>query len=253
MTPSVSLRGFDLPAFAAGKSLLPSISCAFQPIVDARSRSVIAYEALVRGIKGEPASEVIGAVHPSLLAAFDEHCRTVALRQAARLRLTSDLHLNLMPQAVQFGTDCLSSTWKAARRHRIPLASLIVEVTEQEIVGDEARFLQLCEQYRGAGMRIALDDFGAGFSGLNFLAEFQPDELKLDRSFVRGIARHGPRQAIVRAILQVCRDLGIDFIAEGVETHDEFSWFCDEGVHLFQGYLFARPGFESLPTPTFPV
>ncbi len=237
---------------ATQPALLPAISCAFQPIVDARSRRVIAYEALVRGRRGEPAGQVIGSVAPPLLAAFDERCRAVALRHAARLGIRTDLHLNLMPHAVQFGTDCLASTREAARRHGILLRSLVIEVTEQEIVGDEARFLQLCELYRGAGMRIAMDDFGTGFSGLNLLTEFQPDELKLDRAFVRGIARHCPRQAIVRGILQVCRDLGIDFIAEGVETRDEFHWFCDEGVHLFQGYLFARPGFESLPEPTFP-
>ena len=57
---------------------------------------------------------------------------------------------------------------------------------------------------------------------------------------------------IVRAILQVCRDLGIDFIAEGIETYDELRWFCDEGVRLFQGFFFGRPGFEVLPAPHLP-
>lgn len=187
-----------------------------------------------------------------MLASFDEHCRIMALRHAKHLGLQTDLHLNLMPCAVKLDTDCLASTREAARRHGIAFRSLVIEVTEQEIVGDEARLVQLCDVYRGAGMRIAMDDFGAGFSGLNLLTEFQPDELKLDRAFVHDISRHGPRQAIVRGVLQVCRDLGIDFIAEGVETYDEFHWFCDEGVHLFQGYLFARPGFESLPEPVFP-
>ncbi len=244
-----------LPASApldSVRSLLPAISCAFQPIVDAHARSIVAYEALVRGAHGESAAEVFGSVPPALLAAFDEHCRTVALRHAERLGVAADLHLNLMPHSVQFGRDCLLSTRRAASHHRIPLHSLVIEITEQEIVGDEARFLQLCELYRGAGLRIALDDFGAGFSGLNILAAFQPDQLKLDQTFVRGVARHGPRQAIVRGVFQVCRDLGIDLIAEGIESRDEFSWFCDEGVHLFQGYFFARPGFESLPIPVFP-
>jgi EAL domain-containing protein (putative c-di-GMP-specific phosphodiesterase class I) len=82
---------------------------------------------------------------------------------------------------------------------------------------------------------------------LNLLAEFQPDIVKLDMGLVRGIDSHGPRQAIVRAISQVCVDLGIDFVIEGVETVDEFAWFSDLGAHLFQGYLFAKPMFEGMP------
>jgi EAL domain-containing protein (putative c-di-GMP-specific phosphodiesterase class I) len=69
---------------------------------------------------------------------------------------------------------------------------------------------------------------------------------------VRGIERHGPRQAIVRAVAQACSDLGIDVVAEGVETVQEYSWFADLGIRLFQGYLFAKPGFEIFPTVQYP-
>ena len=77
--------------------------------------------------------------------------------------------------------------------------------------------------------------------------------VKLDMKLVRGIESHGPRQAIVRAILQACNDLGIDLLAEGVETVDEFRWFRDEGVQYFQGYLLAKPAFEKLPGFCTPV
>jgi blue light- and temperature-responsive anti-repressor len=69
---------------------------------------------------------------------------------------------------------------------------------------------------------------------------------------VRGIDGSGPRQAIVRALIQVCDDLGIEVIAEGIETRAEFSWFRDRGVRLFQGYLFGRPAFEALAEPLWP-
>ena len=82
---------------------------------------------------------------------------------------------------------------------------------------------------------------------MNLLSEFQPDIVKLDMALVIGIQSHGPRQAIVRAIAQVCVDLGIDFVIEGVETVDEFSWFNDLGANLYQGYLFAKPMFEAMP------
>jgi len=71
-------------------------------------------------------------------------------------------------------------------------------------------------------------------------------------ALMRGIESNGPRQAIVRAIASVCVDLGIDLMAEGVETLDEFQWLKDEGIRLFQGYLFAKPGFASLPPAEFP-
>jgi len=71
--------------------------------------------------------------------------------------------------------------------------------------------------------------------------------IKLDMNLVRGIGHRGPRQSIARAIAMVCNDLGIDVIAEGIETQDEFTWFRDEGVRLFQGYYFAKPAFEALP------
>jgi EAL domain-containing protein (putative c-di-GMP-specific phosphodiesterase class I) len=75
--------------------------------------------------------------------------------------------------------------------------------------------------------------------------------IKLDMNLVRSIESRGPRQSIVRAIHQVCDDLGIDVIAEGVETAAELDWFRQQGIHLFQGYLFARPAFEQLLQASF--
>ena len=86
----------------------------------------------------------------------------------------------------------------------------MLEVTEGEIIADMTHFASLINEYRGLGLKVAIDDFGAGYSGLNLLVNFQPDQIKLDMFLVRGIEAHGPRQAIVRAIDQACRDLGVD-------------------------------------------
>jgi EAL domain-containing protein (putative c-di-GMP-specific phosphodiesterase class I) len=101
-------------------------------------------------------------------------------------------------------------------------------------------------------VKVAIDDFGAGYSGLNLLSNFQPDQIKLDRCLIFGIESHCPRQSIVRAIVQVCRDLEIEVVAEGVETVGEYAWLMNAGVKLFQGYLFAKPAFESLPLVHYP-
>ena len=106
-------------------------------------------------------------------------------------------------------------------------------------------------------LSVRLEPFAAGlrdhrYSGLNLLSNFQPDQIKLDMSLIRGIERHGPRQAIARAIGHVCFELGIDVIAEGVETLEEYGWLAKAGVRLFQGYLFAKPAFEAFPPVHYP-
>ena len=227
---------------------LPECTFAFQPIVNMQTRAIVAYEALVRGPRGESAGTIINEIAPEDLPRFDEFCRSSAMRLASRLGIACDLNLNLVPQGFHADRDCLASTLDAAIEFNFFPERLVVEVTEGEVLGNQERFTDLMDVYRGLGMRLAIDDFGSGYSGLNLLADFQPDQIKLDKTLARGIANRGPRQAIVRGILQVCRDLGIELVAEGVETADEFRWFCDEGVHLFQGYFFGRPGFELLPS-----
>lgn len=225
----------------------PPASFAFQPIVDADSRSIRAYEALIRGRANESAGEVFAQVARDDLHRFDEYARESAIALAAALGLQCSLNLNILPQSVALSDAALRRTVAAAAAVKLPLERLVLEVTEGEMIVDQAGFAEVVNRYRGMGLKVAIDDFGAGYSGLNLLADFQPDMLKLDMNLVRGIEGRGPRQAIVRAILQACNDLGIDFLAEGVETLDEYRWFRDQGVYLFQGYLLARPGFESLP------
>ena len=231
---------------------MPDCTFAFQPIVNARTRATVAYEALVRGPHGESASTIINEITRADLPRFDERCRSLAMKLATQLGITCDLNLNLVPQGFHADRDCLASTLDAAIEYNFFPERLVVEVTEGEVLGNQERFTDLMDVYRGLGMRLAIDDFGSGYSGLNLLADFQPDQIKLDKNLARGIPSRGPRQAIVRAIIQVCRDLGIELIAEGIETAEEFHWLYDEGVCLFQGYFFGRPGFQLLPAVHVP-
>lgn len=222
-------------------------SFAYQPIVDTQAGVAYSHEALVRGRNNEPAYQVLKRYSGDEMPAFDAACRAKAIEVAARIGVHTHLNLNFLPSAVFNEATGLDSTIEAANLHSFPLNRIIVEATEGEAISDHARFAKVVNEYRRAGIRFAIDDFGAGYSGLNLLSEFQPDMVKLDMALVRGIESNGPRQAIVRAIAQVCVDLGIDLVAEGVETVDEFSWFNALGVHLYQGYLFAKPMFEAMP------
>lgn len=225
----------------------PGFTYAFQPIIHAARREVFSYEALIRGEHNEPAGYLLQQVAPCDLHKFDEESRIVAIELAARMGLASRLNLNFLPLSIESSPTAISSILAAAEKHGICPEQLVLEILEKELISDFERFDAAVNEHRDKGLSFAIDDFGAGYAGLNLLADFQPEFIKLDMYLVRGIDSNGPRQAIVRGILRTCLDLGIDVIAEGVETNDEYDWLRNEGVELFQGWLFARPEFEQLP------
>ena len=238
-----SLRGC-----AGCREPLPfEISMAFQPIVDLRTRDCFAYEALVRGPNGEGAAFVFGQLGDGVLYGFDQACRIKAVEMAAKLAMTTALSINFMPNAVYEPRHCIQSTLDASRRTGFPLEQIIFEASEAERITRQDRLIEILREYQTFGFRTAIDDFGAGYAGLSLLANFQPDLVKLDIELVRGIDTSRPRQAILKGVLDTCRSLGIEVIAEGVETADEMKALADGGVYLMQGYHFARPGFEALP------
>lgn len=222
---------------------------AFQPIVDLRDGSVYAYEALVRGRDGGGAASVFEHVTPDNQYHFDQQCRTTAIQLAAELGMESRLSVNFMPNAVYDPRRCMRSTLAAAKDACFPLERLIFEITEVERVRDTSHLKRIVEYYRSCGCLTAIDDFGAGHSGLGLLADFQPDIIKLDMGLVRGIDQDRPRQAIVRGFRTVCDELGVIMIAEGIETANERDALQDLGIDLMQGYLFARPATARLPAP----
>ena len=230
----------------------PDFTFAFQPIVDTQAREVVSYEALIRGPGKESAHQILRQVPADTMYAFDQNARVKAIGLALRLGISCNLNLNFLPRSLGSSTESILTTLEAAKGANLPVNRIVLEAVEGEIIDDTSHFIKLINKYRGLGLMVAIDDFGAGYSGLNLLADFQPDQVKLDMKLIRGIERHGPRQAIVRAINQICLDLGIDVIAEGIETESEYMWLASQGIHLYQGYLFAKPGFESFPEVYYP-
>lgn len=228
------------------------VSFAFQPIIDAERRIVTAYEALMRGINQESAASLLRHVTPDGLVALDREARRKALEHVTRLKLAAALHLNVAQGGLSDTAQSVRELHEFARESGLKPNMLVLEIGEHEILRDVREFARAVGALRAAGVRLAIDDFGAAWSALNLLADYQPDFIKLDMTLIRGIQGHGPRQSIVRAILAACESLGIQVIAEGVEAEREYAWLRAEGVTLFQGYLIAPPGFESLPTARFP-
>ena len=237
-----------------GDALDFEFSMAFQPIVDLRDNSIFAYEALVRGCDGSGAAAILGKVNEQNRYAFDQACRVKAVELASRLKIPCFVSINFLPNAVYQAATCIRATLEAARRFGFPTERLIFEITENEELVDKEHLKNIIREYRRKGFKTAIDDFGAGYSGLNLLAEFQPDIIKLhDMALVRSICTDPVRQAIVQGILGVCKALKIDVIAEGVETHAELQQLLTLGINLYQGYLFAKPEYETLPKVNWPA
>lgn len=226
------------------------LQMAFQPIVDVVRREVFAYEALVRGPNGEGAGWVLERITAETLYRFDQTCRVLAIDTAAKLGLgDAKLSINFAPNAVYEPASCIRLTLAAADRVSLPVDRLMFELTEGERITDPQHALSVLAYYQQRGFATAIDDFGAGFAGLQLLIQIQPQVLKIDMDLVRGIDHHRPRQAVVGGVLRIAQELGCTVIAEGVETEREYAWLRAAGVRLFQGYFFARPELGALPQP----
>ncbi len=221
-------------------------SFAFQPIIKVTENAIVSYEALIRGTANEPAATILKQIEAADEPQFHTGCLIAIIELAARLKLQTGVNINFPPSILRSAPDAIHALLSAAERCQIDPARIVLEVLESEIISDSDAFAADLNAYRDSGLIFAIDDFGAGYAGLNLLSDFQPDLIKLDRHLVRGIESNGPRQAIVCGILRTCLDLGVDVLAEGVETAAEFVWLRRAGIDLFQGYLFARPSFEQL-------
>jgi EAL domain-containing protein (putative c-di-GMP-specific phosphodiesterase class I) len=219
---------------------------AFQPIVDSRTRAVVAYEALLR--TDEPslmrpdillgAAERLNRVH-DVGRAVRNAVAAVADAAAPDTMLFVNLHgLDLNDEHLYAPSAPLSS-----------LASrVILEITERVALDGVPDAAKRIDMLRRMGYRIAVDDLGAGYAGLASLAALEPEIVKLDMSLVRGIAENKTKRRVVGAMATLCRELGSRVVAEGIETEEEYAATLEAGVELLQGYLFARParGFATV-------
>ncbi|SDN61140.1 EAL domain, c-di-GMP-specific phosphodiesterase class I (or its enzymatically inactive variant) [Pseudomonas arsenicoxydans] len=225
-------------------------SFAYQPIVDLRDQSIFANEALVRGVNGEGAMSILAHVTDDNRYRFDQLCRTRAIEGAAALNMQTHLSINFMPNAVYRPELCIRSTLEAAKKYDFPINRLIFETLESQPVDNYRHLTNILREYREFGFKTAIDDFGAGYSGLNLLADFQPDLIKLDMALIRDVDRDRVRQAIVRGIVTICAELNVTVIAEGIESAGERDFLADCGIFLMQGYWFAKPAFKALAQVT---
>ncbi|WP_293994287.1 diguanylate phosphodiesterase [Sphaerotilus sp.] len=225
----------------------PPISFAFAPVYDADQETVVSHEAHLCTQDGDPPDAVLAqCVTQQDRARLDLEARVLAIGLAARLGLTTGLTLGLAAHHPHQAAQALHSVLDTATQCGVAPERITIAVDQDRMTGDPLVLASIIQQYRAAGLKICLDHFGAGRSGLNQVESLQPDSIALNENLVRGIESSGPRQAIVRGILQTCDDLGIDVIAKHVATPAEYDWLRAEGITFFQGPLIGPALFEML-------
>jgi EAL domain-containing protein (putative c-di-GMP-specific phosphodiesterase class I) len=221
---------------------------AFQPIVDIAANRTFAYEALVRTDEESLRRTDVLIATAERLGRIHDLGRTV---RAAVARTACDLADDILMFVNVHGLELTDEDLFSDRCALAPIASRVVlEITERiglDEVAGPARVAML----RRRGYRIAVDDLGAGYAALGALATLEPEIVKLDMSLVRDIDRHATKRRVVGAIATLCRELGSQVVAEGVETHAELATLRDAGIDLIQGFLLARPARE-LTMPLVP-
>ncbi|GGA95163.1 diguanylate phosphodiesterase [Agarivorans gilvus] len=226
-------------------------SMAFQPIVHYPSKQIFGYEALVRGLNNEPAYTIISQLSEQNRYRFDQLCRVKAIALAAELKLPGMLSINFLPNAVYQPERCIRTTLEAAQKYQFPIQQIMFEFIETEQVTDTQHIKNIVAHYQQLGFKTAIDDFGAGYSNLNLLADFQTDIVKLDMALIRNIDSDAARQTILKHSLAMFKELKVTVLAEGIESREEMRFLNACGVELMQGYYFAKPGFQSLPQVDF--
>jgi diguanylate cyclase (GGDEF)-like protein len=220
----------------------------YQPVVELASGRVVGYEALVRPLhpdgRAVSSADFIAVAETSGLI---QPLGDLVVRQVLQDARDSGLLERGLGLAVNFSTQQLGCSGLAqelvatARRFGCQTALITVEVTETALIEQPERTREELAQLRQAGFRVVLDDFGIGYSSLNWLAELPIDGLKIDRSFTATMLEDRRRRALIAAVVNLARELQLEVVAEGIELEEQREALLAMGCVLGQGYLFAPP------------
>jgi EAL domain-containing protein (putative c-di-GMP-specific phosphodiesterase class I) len=225
-----------------------ALSLKFQPQFDLRTGAGVGVEALARwtlpGGKSVapsvfiPIAERTGMIHALGAWVLEAACAAVYACSAPGAQL---LTLSVNVSALQVNKGFCSVIRECMRHTGFPAKQLELEITESALIGDTELTIECLEQWKELGVQIALDDFGSGYSSLNYLGRLPVDRLKVDQSLVHRMSVDKRSAIVLRSILSLGAELGIDVLAEGVETEQQLQMLTDLGCPRAQGYLLGHP------------
>jgi len=224
-----------------GKLLTPH----FQPIVSLAQKKIMGYEALIRGPSDSPLHSPFNlfttAEQFNLSTRLEFLCREITIQRYADLNIKEKLFINASPLVLLQPEFKKGETLRLLDQYGVNPRSVVIELTEHKPADNYEIMRASAKHYRGMGFEIALDDLGAGYSGLRLWAELLPEYVKIDKHFIHGLHDDPVKLNFVRSIQSMAVSLNCGVIAEGIETEGEFKAIEKLGITHAQGYFFARP------------
>lgn len=225
----------------------PRLFSHYQPIISLSSGDILGWEALARCPKDSPFespallfdfAEEIGS-----LFALEEACRHAAIKGVGLLKSDQKLFINVHPKTMVDPNFQPGKTLELLNIYGLRPINIVFEITERHPIKDFNAFHSALDHYRSQGYLVAIDDVGAGYSGLWTIAETKPDFIKIDMSLIRGIDTNPMKRSLLEAILSFAEKIECRLIAEGIETDRELSSIMSMAVHYGQGFHICRPNF----------
>ena len=227
------------------------IRTVFQPIISLTDGSVYGYEALSRGPKGtdmeNPSMLFFYAQKYNKLWELELLCRSKAIETVHAHKAQMKLFLNVNPNIMRDPKFIQGFTKDYISQYSINPENVIFEITENEAINNLTDFLQTIRNYKDQNYKIAIDDAGAGYSGLNLISDVCPHFIKIDMNLIRDIDKEVTKQSLVRSMAEFASLSHTYLIAEGIETENELVKLIDIGVHYGQGFFIQKPCESLLP------
>jgi EAL domain-containing protein (putative c-di-GMP-specific phosphodiesterase class I) len=228
----------------------------YQPIVSLRDGRIVGFEALLRWQHPEkglqqpsaflPLAEETDLIVPIDGWVLEEACRQTKLWEADYPSASLVAMINLSTRQLE-GGGLARTIEEVLRQVALKVHTLALDITEGGLIKASEDNVRTLQDIKKLGIRLELDDFGTGYSSLSYLKHFPVDGVKIDKSFVEGIGEDTADEALVRMTIDLCHTLGLEVLAEGIETSEQAALLRDMGCELGQGYYFARP----LPSAEF--
>jgi EAL domain-containing protein (putative c-di-GMP-specific phosphodiesterase class I) len=227
------------------------VATAYQPIIRLQEGTILGFEALSRGPRGsglETADALFGAATThGLLVELDRLCRKRALLSSGRIPSSAKIFVNTLPATLRDPQFRGKALIDSLDRAQVAPDRLVIEITEDEVIENYALFRETMAYFTDLGMSFAIDDVGAGKSGLEQIAKLKPSYLKIDIELVRDVHDSPVNRAMVKAIISIGHGIGARVIAEGIHNEEETQVLRAMGVDFGQGYHLARPDTAQEP------
>ncbi|MDP3427768.1 MAG: EAL domain-containing protein, partial [Humidesulfovibrio sp.] len=221
------------------------VRAVFQPIADFTTGTILAWEALTRGPEGttfhSPAMLFDFAEQSGKLFALERLCREKAISSFGAIGPGQKLFLNIHPKTMADPEFTHGKTLELLQAVGLAPENIVFEITERHSITEFALFHRTLDHYRSQGYLVAIDDAGAGYSGLTSIAQIRPDFIKIDMSLIQGIDKDPVKRALIETFVTFADKIGSKIIAEGIEAQAQAACLIDIGVHYGQGFYLARP------------